>query len=75
VAAAAAAIKAKEEWTMFARSEQGRVGPRRPGRSILGSFRFDANGDTTQPLISVFRITRGQPRLLTAITAPTSTKR
>jgi branched-chain amino acid transport system substrate-binding protein len=36
---------------------------------ILGSFRFDANGDTTQALVSVFRIVHGAPRLYTVITA------
>jgi ABC-type branched-subunit amino acid transport system substrate-binding protein len=34
---------------------------------ILGSFRFDRNGDTTNPVVSVFRITRGQAQLLTVI--------
>jgi DNA-binding SARP family transcriptional activator/ABC-type branched-subunit amino acid transport system substrate-binding protein len=34
---------------------------------ILGSFRFDRNGDTSKAVVSVFRITRGQARLLTVI--------
>jgi DNA-binding SARP family transcriptional activator/ABC-type branched-subunit amino acid transport system substrate-binding protein len=34
---------------------------------ILGSFRFDRNGDTSNAAVSVFRITGGQPRLLTVI--------
>jgi branched-chain amino acid transport system substrate-binding protein len=37
---------------------------------ILGSFRFDRNGDTTHAVVSVFRITRGTPRLLTMIQPP-----
>ena len=37
---------------------------------ILGSFRFDANGNTTQALVSVFRIRRGQAHLFTVITPP-----
>jgi len=51
--------------------------PPSPARSASnpGSFRFDANGDTTQALASVFRIKRGQVRLLTVITAPTSANR
>jgi DNA-binding SARP family transcriptional activator/ABC-type branched-subunit amino acid transport system substrate-binding protein len=34
---------------------------------VLGRFRFDRNGDTSNAVVSVFRITRGQPRLLTVI--------
>jgi branched-chain amino acid transport system substrate-binding protein len=34
---------------------------------ILGTFRFDRNGDTSNAVVSVFRITRGQARLLTVI--------
>jgi branched-chain amino acid transport system substrate-binding protein len=39
---------------------------------ILGSFRFDRNGDTTRAIVSVYRITRGRPVLLTTITPPPS---
>jgi DNA-binding SARP family transcriptional activator/ABC-type branched-subunit amino acid transport system substrate-binding protein/streptogramin lyase len=35
---------------------------------ILGSFHFDANGDTSRALVSVFQVKRGQARLLTVIT-------
>jgi branched-chain amino acid transport system substrate-binding protein len=40
--------------------------------SILGDLRFDRNGDPTQTSVSIFRIIRGQPRLLTTITPNTS---
>jgi branched-chain amino acid transport system substrate-binding protein len=35
---------------------------------ILGDFRFDANGDTTRAIVSVYRITRGRAALRTTIT-------
>jgi ABC-type branched-subunit amino acid transport system substrate-binding protein len=40
--------------------------------SVLGDLRFDRNGDPTRASVSAFRITRGQPRLLTIITPNTS---
>ena len=39
---------------------------------ILGSFEFDANGDTTAGGVTMYRIERGKPRLLTVITPPDS---
>ena len=38
---------------------------------ILGSFRFDRDGDTTRGIVSVYVIHRGRPVLLTTITPPT----
>jgi branched-chain amino acid transport system substrate-binding protein len=38
---------------------------------ILGNFRFDQNGDTTNPVVSVYTIKNGQALLLTTITPPT----
>ena len=35
---------------------------------ILGDFRFDANGDTTRAIVSVYQITRGRAVLRTTIT-------
>jgi DNA-binding SARP family transcriptional activator/ABC-type branched-subunit amino acid transport system substrate-binding protein len=37
---------------------------------ILGNFRFDANGDTTRAIVSVYEITRGRASLRTTITPP-----
>jgi branched-chain amino acid transport system substrate-binding protein len=37
---------------------------------ILGNFRFDANGDTTRAIVSVYQITRGRVSLRTTITPP-----
>jgi hypothetical protein len=38
---------------------------------ILGSFAFDAQGDMTDAGVTVYRIERGRPSLVTAITPPT----
>ena len=37
---------------------------------ILGSFEFDANGDTTGGGVTMYRIEQGEPRILDVITAP-----
>ncbi len=37
---------------------------------ILGNFRFDHNGDTTRPIVSVYQITNGQAVLKTTIVPP-----
>ena len=37
---------------------------------ILGSFEFDANGDTTSAAVTMYRIERGRPRVHTVITPP-----
>ena len=34
---------------------------------ILGNFRFDQNGDTTRPIISVYQVTNGKVVLKTTI--------
>ena len=39
---------------------------------ILGSFEFDANGDTTAGGVTMYRIQRGKPRVLDVVTPPTS---
>ena len=40
---------------------------------ILGNFRFDQNGDTTRPIISVYQVTNGKAVLKTIIPVATST--
>lgn len=37
---------------------------------ILGDFRFDANGDTTRAIVSVYQVRGGRVKLLTTITPP-----
>jgi branched-chain amino acid transport system substrate-binding protein len=37
---------------------------------ILGSFRFDANGDRTDAGVTMYRIEKGKPRVLAVITPP-----
>ena len=37
---------------------------------ILGDFKFDANGDTTQSIVSVYQVSHGETHLLTTITPP-----
>jgi ABC-type branched-subunit amino acid transport system substrate-binding protein/DNA-binding beta-propeller fold protein YncE len=37
---------------------------------ILGSFEFDANGDTTSAGVTMYRIEKGKPRVLDVITPP-----
>jgi YVTN family beta-propeller protein len=39
---------------------------------ILGSFEFDANGDTTAGGVTMYRIDKGKPRVVDVITPPTS---
>jgi ABC-type branched-subunit amino acid transport system substrate-binding protein/DNA-binding beta-propeller fold protein YncE len=39
---------------------------------ILGSFEFDANGDTTAGGVTMYRIEKGKPRVLSVITPPES---
>jgi ABC-type branched-subunit amino acid transport system substrate-binding protein len=39
---------------------------------ILGSFEFDANGNTTAGGVTMYRIDRGKPRVLSVITPPES---
>jgi ABC-type branched-subunit amino acid transport system substrate-binding protein/DNA-binding beta-propeller fold protein YncE len=39
---------------------------------ILGSFEFDANGDTTAGGVTIYRIEEGKPRVLSVITPPKS---
>jgi ABC-type branched-subunit amino acid transport system substrate-binding protein/DNA-binding beta-propeller fold protein YncE len=39
---------------------------------ILGSFEFDANGDTTAAGVTMYRIEQGKPRVLSVITPPES---
>jgi branched-chain amino acid transport system substrate-binding protein len=39
---------------------------------ILGSFEFDANGDTTSAGVTMYRIEKGKPRVLDVITPPKS---
>jgi ABC-type branched-subunit amino acid transport system substrate-binding protein/predicted Ser/Thr protein kinase len=39
---------------------------------ILGSFEFDANGDTTAGGVTMYRIERGKPRVLSVVTPPKS---
>jgi DNA-binding SARP family transcriptional activator len=39
---------------------------------ILGSFEFDANGDTTAAGVTMYRIEQGTPRVLSVITPPES---
>jgi YVTN family beta-propeller protein len=39
---------------------------------ILGSFEIDANGDTTASGVTMFRIEKGRPRVLSVITPPES---
>jgi branched-chain amino acid transport system substrate-binding protein len=39
---------------------------------ILGSFEFDANGDTTAGGVTMYRIEQGKPRVLSVITPPKS---
>jgi branched-chain amino acid transport system substrate-binding protein len=39
---------------------------------ILGSFEFDATGDTTAGGVTIYRIERGKPRVLDVITPPRS---
>jgi len=40
---------------------------------ILGTFRFDREGDTTKAIVSVYQIRHGSPVLLTTITPPPHT--
>jgi branched-chain amino acid transport system substrate-binding protein len=37
---------------------------------IIGDFSFDANGDVTPPLVSVYRITDGQQKLFDVVESP-----
>jgi len=37
---------------------------------ILGSFSFDAKGDTTSGAVTIYRIVHGAPKLLKVITPP-----
>ena len=37
---------------------------------ILGSFEFDANGDTTSGAVTMYRIEKGKPRVHAVITPP-----
>jgi ABC-type branched-subunit amino acid transport system substrate-binding protein len=37
---------------------------------ILGSFEFDANGDTTSGAVTIYRIEEGRPRVHTVMTPP-----
>jgi branched-chain amino acid transport system substrate-binding protein len=37
---------------------------------IIGDFTFDANGDVTPPLVSVYRITDGQTKLFDVVENP-----
>jgi branched-chain amino acid transport system substrate-binding protein len=37
---------------------------------IIGDFQFDANGDVTPPLVSVYRITNGQQKLFDVVENP-----
>jgi hypothetical protein len=39
---------------------------------ILGTFELDGNGDTTAGGVTIYRIERGKPRVLTVITPPKS---
>ena len=39
---------------------------------LLGSFAFDRQGDITAPGVTVYRIEKGRPRVLTAIRPPSS---
>ena len=38
--------------------------------AIIGDFAFDENGDVTPPLVSVYRITDGQQKLLDVVRNP-----
>jgi ABC-type branched-subunit amino acid transport system substrate-binding protein/streptogramin lyase len=42
---------------------------------ILGSFEFDANGDTTGGAVTMYRIENGKPRILTVLTPTGSVER
>ena len=44
----------------------------RVSNGILGSFEFDANGDTTPGGVTMYRIEKGKPRTLGVITPPSS---
>jgi hypothetical protein len=39
---------------------------------ILGSFSSDRNGDTTVGAVTIYRIVRGKPTILSVITPPSS---
>ena len=39
---------------------------------ILGSFEFDANGDTTAGGVTMYRIEEGKPQVVDVITPPQS---
>ena len=39
---------------------------------LLGSFRFDANGDMTAPAVTMYRIEQGKPRVRAVVTPPAS---
>jgi branched-chain amino acid transport system substrate-binding protein len=41
---------------------------------ILGSFEFDANGDTTAGGVTMYRIEQGKPRVVSVITPPRSVR-
>ena len=71
--AAAAATAAETMLAAVARSNGTRASVRNEllhhpvSGGILGSFRFDRNGDTTRPIISVYQVKNGQVVLLTTI--------
>jgi branched-chain amino acid transport system substrate-binding protein len=71
--AAAAAAAAETMLAAVARSNGTRASVRKEllhdpvSGGILGSFRFDRNGDTTRPIVSVYQVKNGQVVLLTTI--------
>jgi branched-chain amino acid transport system substrate-binding protein len=72
--AVSAAAAAETMLAAIARSDGTRTSVRRAlfsqqiKNGILGSFRFDANGDTTRGIVSVYEVRGGRVSLLTTVT-------
>jgi branched-chain amino acid transport system substrate-binding protein len=78
--AVSAAEAAETMLSAIARSDGTRTSVRRAlfsqriQHGILGNFRFDANGDTTRAIVSVYHVHGGRVSLLTTITPPRTTQ-